>query len=220
MKYVIYTRVSKDEQNDGTSPEHQRGRCIEYAKGKPHLLFEDTGRGWKELEKRPMLMSAIASLTKGDVLATYKPDRLSRSSETRALIKYFVRKKGATLEYVDGSPVDGTSKMDIILEHTNSMIAELERMIISERVKTAYTVKRQRGEVMGFIPYGWRKEGKKLVKHEEEQRAIQIINELRQEGLSYRSIANYMNAQGITNRKGKKWFHNAIYRIEKKEKIR
>lgn len=67
----------------------------------------------------------------------------------------------------------------------------------------------------GREPWGWQvdpNDASRLVTHFEELRAAERIHELRDQGLSYRKIAETLDAEGIAMR-GKQWHMEMVRRI-------
>lgn len=68
--------------------------------------------------------------------------------------------------------------------------------------------------IEGCTPYGYRREGRKVVEDPGEQEVIKQLIRLRQvEKLSYDDIAEWCNARFIPPRRGTKWWDSSIRRI-------
>ena len=93
--------------------------------------------------------------------------------------------------------------------------AELERNLIRERTATALQHKKSKGEYVGEVPFGFDldADGKTLTINAIEQEAIGLIRELRECGLSYRSIASQLETTGVRTKKGNRWIHTTIRSI-------
>jgi len=61
-------------------------------------------------------------------------------------------------------------------------LGEMERRQVKYRTKKAMEYKKQKGEVVGSIPYGFARKGKDLIPVEKEQEIIRIINRLYKQG--------------------------------------
>lgn len=77
----------------------------------------------------------------------------------------------------------------------------------SELTKKALGAKKERGERMGKLPYGFQVDvdGVHVVPCELEQIALRKIAELRSAGYSLQRIANALNNQSMFNRQGNPW---------------
>ena len=88
-------------------------------------------------------------------------------------------------------------------------------MTTSALTRVAMQKKRERNEMTGQVPYGWRLvNGKKLEPIEGEQNVLRMIIELRSKGWTLRRITERLNFSGIPTKKGKaKWNHSTIQGI-------
>ena len=93
-----------------------------------------------------------------------------------------------------------------------SVFAELERAMIRERTRTAMSVKRSRGErISGHAPFGWDFDsGGRLVVNSSEQKAIDRMRQLYEDGLSYRGITRRLHSESIPPKRGKRWIHTTV----------
>lgn len=94
------------------------------------------------------------------------------------------------------------------------LFAQYERAIIRSRTKAALAVKKARGERVGQVPYGFRLagDGVNLVADPDESRIRTRIQALREQGLSYRAIAQRLNHEGHRAR-GRRWHPTTVVRI-------
>ena len=85
-------------------------------------------------------------------------------------------------------------------------LAEMERGIIGERTKAALAYKRAKGEKTGGdVPFGYQLDSKGYLKENmAEQKAIELIQNLRKKGYSLREICREMEREGYRTKKGKK----------------
>lgn len=215
MSTVAYLRVSTDQQADsGAGLDAQLDACTRAA-GTLAGVYRDEGiSGAAGLEKRPALLEAIASLSKGDVLMVAKRDRLGRDPLVVAMIESAVQRKGARIQSAAGEGTDSDSPSDVLMRRMVDAFAEYERLIIGARTKAALQAKKARGERVGSIPYGYElaSNGVDLVESETEQEALRIVRMLRDGGESFRSIAQELTARGYSSR-GKAWHPQTIKNI-------
>lgn len=219
MKYVIYLRVSTDQQ--GLGIEAQREMCHTYISKNSesqYLEFIDDGfSGALELNKRPGLLSAISELEKGDVLLIAKRDRIGRDPFVNAMIERAVDRKKAKLISASGDVKEDNDPSSILMKRMVDAFAEYERLIIGARTKAALQVKKKKGERVGYIPFGYRlcSDNIHLEEDETEQKILKEICGLRKDGFSFRNIANELNEMKIYNRNGNKWNHVSVMRVMK-----
>lgn len=221
MKYVIYLRVSTDQQTEsGLGLEAQREICKKYAKengNQQTLEFIDEGlSGALSMEKRPNLLKAIDSLNEGDIILIAKRDRLGRDIIVNAMIESAIARKKAKLVSASGDFRSDDQPTSILMRRMMDAFSEYERLIIGERTKNALQAKKNRGERVGYIPYGFRlhEDGIHLEQHPNEQDILSKIKEGREFGLSLRKIAQDLNEMGFPNRLGP-WNHVSVKRVMK-----
>lgn len=222
-----YVRVSTEEQaQHGVSPDAQRERIAAYHNlclGHPErrfdlgeLVIEDVSA--KTLE-RPGLRAILARLDRGkaDGLIVAKLDRLTRSlADWSWLIdRYFSEKKGKRLIAVDNEVNTATAGGRLMLNML-VMVAQWERETIAERTRDALRHKIARGERCGKVRYGYtlHPDGKTLLPDVREQAVITIIRGQRSFGTSLRTIAAWLNNQGIPTKERKApWGPTSVARI-------
>lgn len=222
MKVIAYIRVSSEEQaQSGLGLENQKAKIQAYCELYGHEVVElitDAGISAKNL-KRPGIQAALAALDGGqaDGLVIYKLDRLSRNvSDMGSLVtKYFSEKAGkALLSVID--QIDTTTASGRLVLNVLTSVAQWEREECGERTALALDSRARRGEIKGgAAPLGkqWN-EAKKHEENEQEARAVKLIHELRETGLSMRAIVEELNSRGVpVARKGNKWHLTTIHRI-------
>lgn len=218
MKYVIYTRVSDEKQKGGTSPDTQLEDCLKHIGRCQYEHVHDTNKGGIPVIKRTVLLDAISLLQKGDVLLCSSPDRLCRSIEEMGAIRHLVREQKGTIEFVKGnSNVDELNPWEWYTHQILGLQPEMERRVMAHRVKRAHKSKREKGEFMGFVPYGKRRIGTQIVEDEEERKQIDFMICRREEGVPYREIAAEMKERNMLNREGRPWNFRSIQRILARE---
>ncbi len=219
MKYIIYQRVSTEEQADTRNGLNaQADSCKAYiAKNNGELLsiHSDEGiSGATSIDKRPGLLAAIGELGKGDVLIVAKRDRLGRDPFVLAMIEASVNRKGARVISASGEGTENDDPSSILMRRMVDAFSEYERLIIKSRTKAALQAKKVRNERVGHIPFGFQlaSDGKHLESCEYEQTILSEINTLKASGFSLRGIAQELNRKGFTNR-GSEWKHVAVSRV-------
>ncbi len=224
MASVIgYLRVSTTGQaDDGVSLDAQRARVEAYCLANDVELaetFVDAGVSGKRADNRPELQKALdLACRDGAVLVVYSLSRLARS--TRDTIEIAERLDTAGADLVSLSEkIDTTSAAGKMVFRMLAVMAEFERDLVSERTTLAMSHKRNKGERVGSVPYGFdlAADGVNLTENPKEQAALKIIDELRTAGMSLRTIASELNKRNITTKGGKKaWSHTTVQRIVKR----
>jgi DNA invertase Pin-like site-specific DNA recombinase len=221
MKYVIYLRVSTEQQVlSGLGIEGQRQICLSYiSRNGPSDVLEYLDEGFSgalQLDKRPALLTAISILEKDDVLLIAKRDRIGRDPIVNAMIERAVDRKKARLVSASGDVSDANDPSSILMKRMVDAFAEYERLIIGARTKVALQVKKQKNERVGYIPYGYQLSDDQIHLEENalERTILKKISMLKSMDLSLREIALCLNHDKLFNRKGP-WNHVSISRVMK-----
>lgn len=219
MKAIGYIRVSTDQQAEsGLGLEAQR-KSVEACATNLSCVLEqvlcDEGMsGALALDKRPGMLAAIAALKKGDVLIVAKRDRLGRDPLVLAMIESAVLRKGARILSAAGEGTESNDPSNILMRRMVDAFGEYERLIIGARTKAALKTKKDKGERVGHIPYGYRlaSDSIRLMEDEKEQQTLKKIHTMRNMKKSIRNIALDLNKMGFFNR-GSEWNHASVHRM-------
>ena len=105
-----------------------------------------------------------------------------------------------------------TSSPDGFMNYAmRAFLGEMERRQIKDRTEKAMQHKKQNGEVVGGIPYGWKREGDKLVEDPAEQKVRKYANRLyHRNGKALTDIAKALNNKGHRTRSGRKWSYSRL----------
>lgn len=222
---VAYLRVSTDKQADkGLSLESQREKVRAYAELYDLELVEivtDPGASAKTLD-RPGLNRAVGLLESGkaDALLVVKLDRLTRSVRDLGHLveRYFQAGTYALLSVSE--QIDTRSAAGRLILNVLASVSQWEREAIGERTSAAMQYKASQGEYTGGgAPYGYRNWNGRLVVDPDEQRAVALATDLREQGLSFRAIAAELDAQGYRTRTGKPFAAIQVSRMLKQHKV-
>ena len=82
-----------------------------------------------------------------------------------------------------------------------------------ELTKRALAKKKARGECVGTVPYGFRREGDVLVEDEAEQAVLACVRGFAAAGLSQRAIVAELVASGHLSRSGKPFAKTQVHRM-------
>ena len=165
-------------------------------------VYSDEGTSGRSVDGRPALRDALAVLAVGDasVLVTAKLDRLSRSVLDFASLMARAEREGWAIVVLDVN-VDTSTPSGEMMANVVAAFAQYERRLISERTKRALAVKRAEGVLLGrprSIPPNVRN----------------LIVELRSDGLSYKRIADALNADDVPRgQNGIKWWPSTIQHV-------
>lgn len=226
MKYLIYLRVSTDQQDTETQLDH----CLRFIKQKDptdfkYQVFRDKISSRKELFKREGGMEMLNTLRRGDIIISIRLDRISRKLyETTQLIDA-LDKAGAEIMLVDQPGITNKIMLGIY-----AGMAEEEVKLLRKRVTEKLDSKRRRGERYSrFLPYGFGLHETKLVPIKvgdeivmkrgvlvpiyEEQKALDLMIQFSEQGMPHSRIAKELTALGYRNREGNSFQKMSIYRI-------
>ena len=221
MQAVGYMRVSTEEQaNSGLGLEAQEAAIRKTAKDlgvSLSNLYVDAGiSGAASMDKRIGLSSALDSLSSEDVLIVAKRDRLGRDAFLLIWIEKEVTRRKARIISSAGEGTEDDGPSSILMRRIVDAFSEFERGQIRARTKAALAAKRARGEKTGGdIPYGYQlgKDGTKLTTEPSEQKIIKRIRTYRKKGLSFRKIAEKLNAVGVLTKRRKAWNMEQVRRL-------
>lgn len=228
MKIGAYLRVSTDRQaEDGMGLEVQADACKKWARANGHRVvatFTDAGvSGSNGLDSRVGLADALRALRKNEIsgVVVYRLDRLARDLVLQESLLAEVRRLGgqvfttsaAEAGYLVDDPDDPSRKL---IRQILGAVNEYERSMISLRLRSGRRAKADRGGfAFGSPAFGYRAEGGELVPVEHEQSIVQLITDLRQQGLSLRSISERLAAEGHRPKRGARWHPQTVARIVK-----
>ena len=218
---VAYLRVSTEKQADkGVSLDAQRAKVEAYAQLYELELVEvvvDAGVSAKTLD-RPGLRRVLEMLKarQAEALLVVKLDRLTRSVvHLGQLVEdYFADGKWALLSV--GEQIDTRSAAGRLVLNVLASVSQWEREAIGERTAAAIQHKASVGEYTGGdVPYGYdlALDGEHLMDNLQEQKVLTVARTLRNGGLSLRSVARELNAQGFRSRTGRQFAHVQIARM-------
>lgn len=217
-KAIAYLRVSTDRQDLG--PDAQRTAIRLWAKRRGVEVVdwhEDRGvSGGTDVDKRPGLMAALEALRAqgAGALVVARLDRLARDVLISAMVERLVERQGARIQSADGSG-NGTGPEAELMRNIVAAFSAYERALIRARTRAALAVKRDRGERVGTIPYGYRlaTDGKHVEEDPAEQAVVVRVCELRADGNSLRAIGRTLLAEGHRPRRGRNWHVQVVARI-------
>jgi DNA invertase Pin-like site-specific DNA recombinase len=131
------------------------------------------------------------------------------------MIAEALERKGADLVSLS-ERIDTTSSTGKMVFRMLAVLSEFERDVISERTSMAMAHLRLTGRYTGgFEPYGYQCVDGLLRVIQEEMAIIKVIHQLRDEGVSLRSICNRLTGNGVNTRTGKAFLPVQIARILK-----
>lgn len=219
----LYTRVSTESQVTGESlPEQERdGRT--WAADHGHTVaavYSDPGfSGTLPAPDRPGLADALDALAAGviDGLVIRDLDRLARELTVQEAVLAQIWSRPDTSVFAFNGEVhrdDPDDPMRKAIRQMRGVFAELDRALIAKRLRDARRVKARKGlHANGPAPYGWRTHDGELYPVPDELRVLDRMRTLRAEGLTQTQIADELNREGVSARKGGRWSQPVVGRV-------
>ena len=91
----------------------------------------------------------------------------------------------------------------------------MELELIKERVKDTLKVKKENMKVYSPTPFGYNRKGDDLIENPKEKRLLNKIVKLKNSGLSYGKISNYLKKNRHKTKSGGKWTRENVYSVMK-----
>jgi|HubBroStandDraft_6_1064221.scaffolds.fasta_scaffold01942_14 site-specific DNA recombinase len=216
---VGYVRVSTlDQAENGVSLDAQESRIAAYATAlgwQVSEIIRDAGESAKSL-KRPGIAKVLSGVQAGAIgrVITLKLDRVTRSMRDLSSLLDVFAKADASLVSVSES-LDTQSAAGRLVVNMLGVVAEWERLAIGERTAQALAHKRRCGKVYsGRTPFGYHRDGDKLVGDVAQQRALAQARSMHAAGASLRQIAARLESLGVKpNNGGSKWYAQSVKHI-------
>lgn len=213
-KAIGYTRVSTGAQASSglgiKAQEAEIRRFCAYKELELVYIYQDGGvTGGMLLKQRPSGQALWAALEESDEdpwsihLVASKLGRLWRSRAfmhvelaelERMQVNVHTAKNGRTLiTGGEGADREAQAYANFFTEIT-ALFDEVERIRASERTAEALQVKRERGEHIGAVPYGYERQGSDLGPNEADMSTLGMIWHFHESrGMTYRDVALELN---------------------------
>lgn len=220
MKLVAYVRVSTREQVEhGQGLDIQEQQIRRWARANKHRLaaiYRDEGvSGKAPAADRPGLAAALRDLHSGQArgLVIARLDRLARSVTVQeaVLAEVWHRLDGHVFE-VTGEVLrdDPDDPMRTAMREMAAVFAGLDRGLIVKRLRDGRQAKAASGgHANGRYRYGYGKSGPV----QEQQLALRLMLQWREEGASTREIARRLSEGGHPTARGGAWSPPVVARI-------
>ncbi len=210
--FIAYYRVSTDRQGrSGLGLEAQRATVAAHLSHGQALKAEFTEIETGKRNDRPELTKALAECKKQRArLIIAKLDRLARN------LHFISGLMESGIEFV-ACDVPGANRLMLQIL---AVFAEHEREMISKRTKEALAAAKARGCRLGNPnprPAGLL--GRQKLKTSADQFAISLrplVENLKSQGLSLRTIAKEMNQQNIKTARGGEWYASTVRNVLKR----
>lgn len=218
MKALGYIRVSTEKQaREGVSLAAQRERISRYCAAAGLELAEvitDAGASGAEGRSRAGFVRLLERVEAGEAGAVvcFDLSRLSRDCLTLLAFERFLAECGVALYTVEGQISTGTPEGWLGFAN-RALWCEFERRQLRSRTRGALDYKRRRGEVVGAVPYGFRRRGRALVPVPSEQGNIKRAVSLYRRGRTLAEICAAFSRAGIATRARRPWTPGQVRRL-------
>ena len=209
-KIAAYTRISVDEERNGTntSIENQKAIIDEYCK--LHFptstvdYFEDRDKSGYSFEKRPCYHGELRpKLINGeyDILIVKDLSRFSRRlSKGMSEFEDFMELGLRIISIGDSLDTNSMKKGDLMKTKMFFMFNEMPVTDASEKVSAVIASRQQRGEWICSVPYGYVMKNTKKMIYEVDEPAAEVVREIFRlyiNGWGYKKIAEHLTDQKI-----------------------
>jgi len=220
VKAVGYVRVSTESQvKEGVSIDNQIERIKSYCGYKSYELIEvikDEGISGGKNREREGFVRLLGRLEENDfdAIVLYSLERISRNMLTLLCLEKLFDEYDVELHTVEGQ-IDTSTPDGFMGFAMRAFLGEMERRQVKYRTKKAMEYKKGKGEVVGQVPYGYKREENSLISDKKEQELIKIVNKLYQGKKSLSFVVKRLTELGYQTRQGKSFRSQQVKRIIK-----
>ena len=217
---IIYIRVSTVNQaENGLSLENQLNRLRDYCKYHRFqniIELSDEGISGKSASNRPGFLEMLELVKKHQVenVIVYSLSRFARNTlDTINIMNMFI-KCDVSFHSLSES-LDTSTAIGRFFLTTLAGLSQLEREQISERTRSVLQMKKQNGERVGQIAFGYKLiEDGKVIICEDEQETLSIMKNLKRKGYTFKSVAEELSSLKRNSKKnGTDWSVNQVRRL-------
>jgi DNA invertase Pin-like site-specific DNA recombinase len=229
LRLIGYRRVSTSGQVDRYGLPMQETDLRAYARSSGHQIVRIETDGAKPgslpPDERPSLLAALKAIEKGDADGLLIPgdlDRLARELIVQEAILSRVWKSGGVVHATTRGEIladDPDDPMRTAIRQFMGVVAQLDRALVAKRMRNGRKAKAAAGGYAGYgsPQFGVRSVDGELVTDDREAAVTARMRELRGEGLSYRLIADRLNAEGLNSKRGGTWHPQTVARVLARE---
>ena len=217
MKTAIYTRISRDENNDELGVTRQRDGCQALAQRLGWTVtatFTDNDTSAYKSKRRPGFEALLDGLKDGkfDAVIVWHVDRLYRSLKDLERLIDIAEVARIRLETVNSGQLDLSTSAGRMVSRILGSVARQESEHHGERRRVKNEQRRAAGKFNreGYRPFGYTRDGERLEPEFSalRQAGIDVLN-----GTSLRSIAKDWNERKLLTSRGRQWSNLTLRRV-------
>ena len=148
-------------------------------------------------------------------LPAFDRSRFSRDRHLAGMLRWTARQNGFALLTTDGLDTSDDSMGAVATDLVSDLVGEQTRQAVRKATRAALAARRDAGLVAGHVPYGFSRDGSRLIPYQAEQSIVARILDLRRRGRSLRRVASELNSGGTRTRRGGRWSAEAVRLVEK-----
>lgn len=183
------------------------------------VVFTDAGRSGDEakIAKRSEYARLLGMIERGEVstLYAYALDRLHRSVIGTTKLVKAVEKHGVRIVTQREGEVRNDSPDEWLRWTILSTFGEYELRVSKARAESRDKVRRERGDYLGVVPYGWQRVNGKLAPNPSED--VGKVYDAYQAAGSFLGAAQRLSAAGVKPRRGEHWSDQTVARVLRRE---
>lgn len=180
-----------------------------------HRFYRDEAESGAK-ENRKALRQLLRDCKAGRVGIVVIPslDRLSRNVRLAENLFHDFERLDVEVLIADMPTYNGKDRKDVLIRQIREAIAEENRKDIIERLWKGRQERVRKGQFPGGnVPYGYRRNGGRLVPHLKEAEIVRKIFELVCRAETASQIARALNQNGFERRNGKPWTRRQVSAI-------
>ncbi len=176
-------------------------------------MFSDNGVSGG-LEDRPGLAELFHHIENGqniEAVLIFKLDRLARDLYIQEHLIRKLEEHKVELISLKERELGSNDPMRKAFRQFMGIVSELEKAFITMRLSAGRLNKAKKGGYAGGgVAYGYKVHEGDLSVDFDKSQTIKMIFSLRKRGMSLRSLSVYLNDNGVTPPRGKKWYASAV----------
>lgn len=221
MRLFGYTRVSGNTQRHNTSFESQSQAIQNYCQLYGHVLIDlrkESESASGRVQRKVFDKTLVDTLRgEADGIIVLRLDRFARCTLDGLQTAQTLESAGKHLIAVE-LHMDTSTAVGRFIFTSLLASAQLERDMINSRCEDGRKLVRDNGFYAGGRPaYGYKIVGTRgkhvQIEDEAEQSVIRSLLSLRESGMSFREITQYLHSQNLLNKRGKDWHVSTVAAI-------